>query len=67
MTFEIYGGDHGSYYITQRGMGTPIAFVARNQKGGGYTVTRADGRAECQMRHMPTAKNRADLIMENLK
>jgi len=63
MTFEIYGGDHGDYTIHRRGVVGAVAFVQRNQKGGGYTVARADGGASYHMRHMPIVENRADLIM----
>ena len=56
---EIFGGDHGNYTISVKGNATPVAFVSRNQKGGGYTVSR---HAESQyfsvrMSNMPKADN----------
>ena len=66
MTFEIYGGDHGNYTIHRRGVVGAVAFVERNQKGGGYTVTRADDCARYYMARMPIAENLADCIMESL-
>ena len=65
-TFEIYGGDHGCYTIHRRGMGKPVALIERNQKGGGYTVTRTDDCARYYMGRMPIAENLADCIMESL-
>tara|TARA_R110002074_G_scaffold376485_1_gene553528 strand:- start:343 stop:816 length:474 start_codon:yes stop_codon:yes gene_type:complete len=55
--YEIFGGDHGNYTISLEGNATPVAFVRRNQKGGGYTVSRADESRSVSMRSMPTADN----------
>ena len=58
--YEIFGGDHGNYKISEEGNATPVAFVRRNQAGGGYTVSRADESKSVSMRHMPTAGNGRD-------
>ncbi len=55
--YEIFGGDHGNYTISRKGNAEPVAFVRRNQKGGGYTVSRADESRSVLMRSMPTAYN----------
>jgi hypothetical protein len=55
--YEIFGGDHGNYKITVEGNATPVAFVRRNHKGGGYTVSRADQSRSVPMSNMPTAAN----------
>jgi hypothetical protein len=55
--YEIFGGAHGNYKITVEGNATPVAFVRRNHKGGGYTVSRADESRSVLMRSMPTAYN----------
>lgn len=41
--YEIFGGDHGNYTICRQGNAAPVAFVRRNQTGGGYTVETAEG------------------------
>ena len=58
--YEIFGGDHGNYKICEAGNATVLAFVRRNQTGGGYTVSRADESKSVSMRHMPTAGNGRD-------
>jgi len=58
--YEIFGGDNGNYKISEEGNATPVAFVRRNQAGGGYTVSRADESKSVSMRHMPTAGNGRD-------
>lgn len=55
--YEIFGGDHGNYKITVEGNATPVAFVRRNHKGGGYTVSRADESRSVIMYHMPVSEN----------
>lgn len=55
--YEIFGGDHGNYTISREGNAKPVAFVRRNQKGGGYTVSKADESRSVLMRSMPTAYN----------
>ena len=67
--FEIFGGDHGNYKICEDGRAKPVAFVRRNQTGGGYTVSLADNSKAVQMRNMPVAKRsdeQASAIMEYL-
>ena len=69
MTYEITGGDHGNYKITEEGKVEPIAFVRRNQTGGGYTVRFADDRKSIQMRNRPateTSDEQAAQIMAAL-
>ena len=56
MTYEITGGDHGSYKITEGNKAAPVAFVRRNPKGGGYTVRTADDSKSIQMRSMPATQ-----------
>ena len=55
--YEIFGGDHGNYTISLEGNAAPVVFVRRNQKGGGYTVSRHDESRSVLMRSMPTAYN----------
>ena len=55
--YEIFGGAHGDYTISLEGNAKPVAFVKRNQKGGGYTVSRADKSQSVLMYNMPTASN----------
>lgn len=61
-SIEIFGGDRGNYKITETGKVQPVAFVRRNQRGGGYTVEAADGAKSVRMRNMPL-RNQADAIM----
>ena len=58
--YEIFGGDHGNYTISRKGNAAPVAFVRRNQKGGGYTVSKADESRSVLMRSMPKTDNGAD-------
>lgn len=51
--YEIFGGDNGNYQICLKGNATRIAFVRRNQKGGGYTVSLADESKSIHMHNMP--------------
>ena len=55
--YEIFGGDHGNYTISVKGNATPVAFVSRNQKGGGYTVRRPDKSKSVLMYNMPVSEN----------
>jgi hypothetical protein len=66
MTYEIFGGDNGSYKITEGDKVAPVAFVRRNETGGGYTVRTADESKTVQMRNMPR-ENQAAEIMAMLK
>ena len=54
MAYTIHGGDHGNYQILDGG--TKVAFVRRNETGGGYTVRTADDSKSVQMRSMPKAE-----------
>ena len=63
-TFEMYGGDFGSYNIQRRDAGGVVVFVRRNQKGGGYTVHPLDYSWTYQLRNIPTGDHPADQIME---
>ena len=68
--YEIFGGDHGNYTISRKGNAPdPVAFVRRNQKGGGYTVETADQSRKCYritMRNMPVGVMVANEIMHRL-
>ena len=69
MTYEITGGDHGNYQITEVNKVKPVAFVRRNQTGGGYTVRTADNSKSVQMRNLPvgeTSEEQAAQIMAKL-
>jgi len=69
MTHHIFGGNHGHYQITQGNTVTPVAFVRRNQTGGGYTVQTADKSKSMQIRSLPateTADQQAAQIMRDL-
>lgn len=72
MTYQIHGGNHGKYKISYAAIDAPagpVAFVSRNQKGGGYTVKTANETRSVQMRHLPIADNsesQADQIMRIL-
>ena len=56
MTYEVTGGDHGSYKITEGNKAAPVAFVRRNQTGGGYTVRMADDSKSIQVRNLPATE-----------
>lgn len=60
MTYEITGGDNGNYRITKGNDARPVAFVRRNQTGGGYTIRDAAGTKSVQMRNLPAVDNSAD-------
>ena len=64
--YEIFGGDHGNYQICLKGNATRIAFVRRNQKGGGYTVSLADESKSIHMHNMPV-NDQANEIMTLLQ
>tara|TARA_R110001606_G_scaffold274733_1_gene423138 strand:+ start:421 stop:660 length:240 start_codon:yes stop_codon:yes gene_type:complete len=67
--YEIFGGDHGNYTISRQGNAAPVAFVRRNQKGGGYTVETADQSRKAYfitMRNMPVDVMVANDIMHRL-
>jgi len=66
MAYEIFGGDNGSYKITEGEGVAPVAFVRRNDAGGGYTVRTAGGDKSVQMRNMPL-ENQAENIMALLR
>ena len=67
--YEMFGGDHGHYTIMRQGNAEPVAFVRRNQTGGGYTVETADQSRKCyriDMRNMPVGVMVANEIMLRL-
>ena len=67
--YEMFGGDHGHYTIMRQGNAEPVAFVRRNQTGGGYTVETADQSKKCYritMRNMPVGVMVANEIMLRL-
>lgn len=69
MTYQLTGGDHGNYQVRTIDAVVPVAFVRRNQKGGGYTIESADGSKSAQIRNMPktdTSAEQAAKIMEIL-
>jgi hypothetical protein len=69
MSYYLHGGDHGNYQITADNNATRLAFVRRNQKGGGYTATLADRSTSIQLHHLPKAERnerQAELIMAKL-
>lgn len=69
-TYTITGGDNGNYKISEGNKAAPVAFVRRNQTGGGYTVRTADNSKSAQMRNMPateTSGQQAEAIMALLK
>ena len=64
--YEIFGGANGNYQICLKDNATRIAFVRRNQKGGGYTVSLANESKSIQMRSMPV-NDQANEIMKLLQ
>jgi len=64
MTYDIHGGDYGNYQITEGNKAKPVAFVRRNQTGGGYTVTRGDKSKTIQMRNLPATKTSTQQAIE---
>lgn len=67
MAYNINGGEHGNYKVTEDNKFAPVAFVLRNQTGGGYTVQSADESKSIQMHNLPATDTSGDQASEIMK